>query len=267
MSKVKTHNPIHRAPQSRSPKKSLAGLGILLALFLALGQRNAFADGVSATVSVDTSSFVGITGQSEVFFVLTDGNAPTPGTNTATLSDFSFGVGGADGAVDTANTFGDVTSGLNLADGATMLDDQFTNVFAGFFTAGSQLSFDLTLTANVVNGASAPDEFALFIVDPNGNPLASNDPDGSGSLLAITIDSANPTAETYTDAVTVTSNTVPAPEPSALLLLAVGVVALGALRRRQPTPSQWSPVFLGVRALARPECTLTAGEAKPVVEN
>jgi hypothetical protein len=50
--------------------------------------------------------------------------------------------------------------------------------------------------------------------------------------LTITTDSANPTAETYTDAVTVTSNTVPAPEPSALLLLAVGLSALCALRKR-----------------------------------
>jgi hypothetical protein len=232
MTHAKTHNPIQRAPQRRSRKQAFAVLAVLAALFLALGQRSAFADGVSATITVDTSSLVGITGQSEVFFVLTDGNAPTPGTNTATLSDFSFGTGGAGGAVDTANTFGDVTAGLNLADGATMLDDQFTNVFAGFFTAGNQLTFDLTLTANLMTGVTAPDEFALFIVDPNGNPLPSSDPDGSGSLLTVTIDSANPAVETYTDAVTVTSNTVPAPEPSALLLLAAGLAALSVSRMR-----------------------------------
>lgn len=232
MTNIETHNPIHRAPQRRSHKKVLAAMLALAALFFALGQRTALADGVSATVSVDTSSLVGLSGQSEVFFVLTDGNAPTPGTNTATLSDFSFGTGGLGGAVDTANTFGNVTTGLNLADGATLLDDQFTNVFAGFFTAGNQLTFDLTLTANLMTGAPAPDEFALFIVDPNGNPLPSTDPDGSGSLLTVTIDSANPSVQTYTDAVTVMSNTVPAPEPSALLLLAVGFAALSALRTR-----------------------------------
>ena len=116
-----------------------------------------------------------------------------------------------------------------------MLDDQFTNVFAGFFTAGNQLTFDLTLTANLMTGATAPDEFALFIVDPNGNPLPSTDPDGSGSLLTVTIDSANPTVDTYTDAVTVMSNTVPAPEPSTPLLLVVGLAALCALRMRQST--------------------------------
>ncbi len=239
MINAKTHNPIHRAPQRRSPSRALASLAALAALFLALGQRSAFADGVSATVTVDTSSLVGITGQSEIFFVLTDGNAPTPGTNTATLGNFSFGTGGAGGAVDTGNTFGDVTTGLNLADGATLLDDQFTDVFAGFFTAGNQLTFDLTLTANLATGAPAPDEFALFILDPNGNPLPSTDPDGSGSLVTVTIDSANPTVDTYTDAVTVMSNTVPAPEPSTPLLLVVGLAALCALRMRQstqPTP-------------------------------
>ncbi|MFZ0641680.1 MAG: NF038129 family PEP-CTERM protein [Candidatus Acidiferrales bacterium] len=229
MTTAETPDSIHRAPHRRSRAKALAAIAVLGGLFLALGQRTALADGVSATVSVDTSSLVGISGQ---FFVLTDGNTPTPGTNTATLSDFTFGTGGVGGAVDTTNTFGDITSGLNLADGATMLDDQFTNVFAGFFTAGNQLTFDLTLTANVMTGAPAPDEFALFVVDANGSPLASTDPDGSGSLLTVTIDSANPTVETFTDAVTVTSNTVPAPEPSAFLLLAAGLAALSALRMR-----------------------------------
>jgi hypothetical protein len=206
----------------------LAGLA---ALFFAHGQRSASADGVSATITVDTSS-LGQSGPSEVFFVLTNGNAPTPGTNSATLSDFAFGAGGA---VDAANTFGDVTDGLNLADGATMFDDQFTNVFAGFFSAGSQLSFDLSLSANVVNGASAPDEFALFIVDPNGNPLASSDPDGSGSLLTITIDSANPGVETYSDLVIASASGVAAPEPGTLLLLGAGLaaVAFGIRRNRR----------------------------------
>lgn len=237
MTNVKTHNQINRAPQCRRCGKIFAILAGFAALFLLGGPGSVFADGVSTTVTVNTSSLVGEAGQSEVFFVLTDGNAPTPGTNSATLSDFAFGTGGAGGAVDAANTFGDVTDGLNLADGATMFDDQFTNLFAGFFTAGSQLSFDLSLTGNVVNGASAPDEFALFIVDPNGNPLASSDPDGSGSLLAITIDSANPAVETYSDLVTAATTGVAAPEPGTLLLLVAGLAAVlfGTRRNRKPS--------------------------------
>jgi hypothetical protein len=234
MTNIKTHNQINRAPQRRLRRRMFAVLAGLAALFFAHGQRSASADGVSATITVDTSS-LGQSGPSEVFFVLTNGNAPTPGTNSATLSDFAFGAGGAGGAVDAANTFGDVTDGLNLADGATMFDDQFTNVFAGFFSAGSQLSFDLSLSANVVNGASAPDEFALFIVDPNGNPLASSDPDGSGSLLTITIDSANPGVETYSDLVIASASGVAAPEPGTLLLLGAGLaaVAFGMRRNRR----------------------------------
>jgi hypothetical protein len=231
MTNIKTHKQMNRALQPGARKKFLAGLTFFTALFLVGGQRSVFADGVSTTLTVDTSS-LGQSGPSEVFFVLTDGNAPTPGTNSATLSDFSFGAGGSGGAVDTSNTLGDVTDGLNLADGATLFDDQFTNAFAGFFTAGSQLSFDLTLTANVANGAPAPDEFALFIVDPNGNPLPSSDPSGSGSLLTIAIDSANPGVQTYSDLVTASLSGVATPEPGTILLLAIGLVGPLLLKKR-----------------------------------
>ena len=232
MTNIKTHKRTIRALQTGARKKFLMGLVCFAALFFMGGQRSVFADGVSSTVTVNTSSLVGKPGQSEVFFVLTDGNAPTPGTNSAALSDFAFGAGGSGGAADAANTFGDVTDGLNLADGATMFDDQFTNVFAGFFTAGSQLSFDLTLTANVANAAPAPDEFALFIVDPNGNPLPSSDPDGSGSLLTITIDSASPSMQTYSDLVTASTSGVAAPEPGTILLLATGLFGALMLKKR-----------------------------------
>jgi hypothetical protein len=237
MTNIKTHKQINRVPQRRLRRNMLAILAGLAALFLAQGQRSASADGVSTTITVDTSS-LGQSGPSEVFFVLTDGSAPTPGTNSATLSDFSFGAGGAGGAVDAGNTFGDVIAGLNLADGATIFDDQFTNVFAGFFTAGDLLSFDLSLSANVVNGASAPDEFALFIVDPNGNPLASSDPSGSGSLLTITIDTANPGVETYSDLVTASANGIAAPEPGTLLLLGAGLAAAAFGMRRNRRASK-----------------------------
>ncbi len=49
------------------------------------------------------------------------------------------------------------------------------------------------------------------------------------SALTVTIDSANPSVQTYTDAVTVMSNTVPAPAPSPLLLLAAALTAIAAL--------------------------------------
>jgi hypothetical protein len=207
---------------------------LLVAIGLLLTQRGAYADGISTTVSVDTSG-LGQSGPSEVFFVLTDGDAPTPGTNTATLTDFSFGVGGSGGAVDALNTFGDVVSGANLAGGAMITDDQFTNVFAGFFTAGSQLSFSLELTTNVSAGVLAPDQFSMFIYDPDGNPIPSSDPTGFDSLLTVDINSLSPTVATYSNVVTASSGPLGVPEPGTLLLLCGGLclVALYPHRREK----------------------------------
>jgi hypothetical protein len=202
-----------------------AAMGVLLS------QGSAYADGISTTVSVNTSS-LGQSGPSEEFFVFTDGNAPTPGTNTATLSDFSFGVGGSGGAVDVFDTFGDVVSGANLADGATITDDQFTNVFAGFFTAGSQLSFSLALTTNLAGDALAPDQFSMFISDPNGNPIPSSDPTGFDSLLTIDIDSPSPVIATYSSIVATSSGPFTAPEPGTWLLLCGGLCILSLHPRR-----------------------------------
>ena len=197
--------------------RTFAGWAVLIVgIFFTSGLQRAYADGLSGTVTIDTSS-LGQAGLSEIFFSMTNGNVPTSVTNTAVLSNFAFGAGGSGGAVDAMNTFGNVTSGLNLADGATMIDDQFTTDFAGFFTAGSQISFSLNLSTNVLAGG-IPDNFSIYVVDPNGNPIPTNDPTGFDSLLSIDIDSTNPTIATYSDAIT-TTGLVATPEPSGFLLM------------------------------------------------
>ena len=216
-------------------RKIASSLTLLAALMFLLAPAGARADGLSLNVSVDTST-LGQSGPSEIFFVLTDGNAPAAGGNTATFSTFAFGTGGTGGLVDTLNTFGDVTFGTNLADGATMVSDQFTNEFAGFFTAGSEISFLLNLTTNLAPGAPAPDQLAIYIADPTGNLVASADPSGFDSLLLINIDSASPTVNSYSSIVSASPvGTVPTPEPETLLLLTAGLAGLGIFRKRAST--------------------------------
>ncbi len=204
-------------------RKTVAPTRIALAaLFLLLSQRSAFADDI-VDVTVNTSG-LGSLGSSEIFFVLTG-----TGNNTATLSDFAFG-GGSAGAADASNNAaypvtGDMTSSVTLSDSA------FLAVSGQYFTAGSQLSFVLDLTTNVVT--PTPDQFSMLIVDPSGNPLPTNDPTGFDNLLAINVDSASPTTDIYSDLVTATTPTA-VPEPSAALLLAMGLsmVAWHSRRRR-----------------------------------
>src|SRR5579872_4258475 len=178
-------------------KQSLAILAPVLALaavWLA-APPPARAGTITETVTVNTSSFVGSSNPFEVFFTLSDGSGTADGNNSVTLSGFSFGTGGAAGAVDTANT---ANAGGSLSSGVTMNDATFSDSFAAFFTPGSSLSFTFT------------DTFA--------------------SLDTPTLDSAAGTTAVYTDTNTADSVGTPAvgspvstPEPQSGLLLAAGL--------------------------------------------
>lgn len=201
--------------------KVLTIKSIVLALFVViLSQGSAHAD--SFNVTVNTSGLGA--GESEIFFLLIG-----TGANTATLSAITLG-GGTAGPVDAANAAGsgalasnNLTAGISLTDSA-----DFLNVFGQSFQAGSVVSFFLNLTTNVVS--PTPDQFALAILDPSGNFLPSSDPTGSGSLFAINIDSATLTPNIYSDLVGVTAPK-PTPEPSSLLLLSGGLLALALFCR------------------------------------
>ena len=197
---------------------------IFATLFVALGQRSALADDIVG-VTVDTSG-LGSFGNSEVFFTLTG-----TGGNTATLSNISLS-GGTAGTVDAGNAVGSGTnagnglgSGISLNDGTA-----FLNVFAQSFVASNQLSFLLDLTTNVVS--PTPDQFSLFMLDPNGNPVPTSDPTGFDNLLSINLDSTNPTPNIYSGIVS-TATPTRTPEPSSLLMLGCGLLSLALMSRRR----------------------------------
>src|SRR5579871_5069955 len=73
------------------------------------------------TVSIDTSALMGNPGGPfSLDFQLTDGSGTNDGNNTATLSNFNFGVGAATG---TANLSGGASG--SLSSGITLTDNSF----------------------------------------------------------------------------------------------------------------------------------------------
>ena len=191
----------------------------LVAVFLILAQRSAFADDI-LDVNVNTSSLGALRG-SEVFFILTG-----TGANTANIGNISLG-GGTPGPVDLATTTGGTGASSSLASAISLNDTaNFLTVFAQKFSAGSSLSFVLDLTTNVVS--PSPDQFSIEIADPNGNLIPTSDPTLFDNLFTINLDSPNPTSDIYSNLVTVTS---PLPEPSTLLLMAAGLAGLAFVRR------------------------------------
>lgn len=203
-------------------------------VFLAfcIAPRGAMADEI-VTVSVNTSSVSGMAG-SEVFFEFTDGSGLGDANNTVTLTGFSLG-GGTAGAVDTnsLDTTGGFDPASDLGSQVSITDSSFFNEFAQFLTPGSVLSFTLDLTTNVDAGG-VPDQFSMYIYDPNSNSIDTTaDPTGGDSLLSISLDSSsNPTTNNFDPALVTSAVTNPTPEPSTLLLFVSGLAICGLLRRR-----------------------------------
>jgi hypothetical protein len=141
--------------------------------------------------SIDTSSLVG-SGPFSIDFQFIDGTG-LPGdlnNNTVSVSNFTFGAGGAPIG---SPSFLDGASG-DLSGSVLLTDAQFFNEFTQSFTPGSLLSFQVQITTNL-NLSGVPDEFSFAILDSTGTELPTTGP--ASEFFSLTIDSSNPSLLIY----------------------------------------------------------------------
>lgn len=216
-------------------------LGLLLGTGLALSPILVKAS-LLFNVSLDTSQLPVLYGSPSYFidFQFGDGDTSEIGNNTAILSNFQFGAGGA--ATGTPTEFctspvGGDCSGISgdLSMGVTLIDAEFLNEFLQEFTPGDLLSFDVNLTTNVDAGLT-PDLFSFALTDGTVSSFFD-------FFVTLDIDSSSPRIVTPTVSrndstltAVIQPLTTDVPEPQILGLLLSGLALLGWQRRhRAPT--------------------------------
>ncbi len=207
-------------------------LFLILALLLgAVGSVRA--DGVTYSVSVNTSSVSGTAGSLDFQF----NSGPTM-TQFATLQISNFAT---DGTLDPGGPalIGDVSGALP---GTVSFDNAggFNDYFTGF-TFGTTLSFLVNLSGPAVNspdGVSTSDStfgFSMFS-DPSAvNSILTNDPNGFAFTTDINLDGSTTPTNNSMQLTAAPVGTVSAPEPGTMLLLTAGLVGFGLFRKRAVT--------------------------------
>jgi len=182
----------------------------------------------SFDVSLNTSS---LSGTQILVFGFTDGDGVAD--NSATITNFNFGGGAAQGS---PTYFGTDTSG-SLSSSVFLDDVDFSSLFYQSFTVGSSLSFLLNVTDNFAGGT--PDAFAMSLCAADFSQCYSDDFNSGADLVlnipgtALTPSSfiLNPASLQNLPAPVVTAASSSVPEPSAALLLCAGLAFFALLFR------------------------------------
>jgi len=188
-------------------------------------------------VDLDTSVLLGnANAPYALFFQLNDGQGIGDANNSLTLSNFGFGGGATTGGA----TFDGGASGT-VPTGLTISDSSFFNAVTQSFTAGTALSFDVTLSTQLDPGGT-PDEFSFAILDGNGNEISTM---GFGDpLIVVDIDSSHPSIQIFAGtgaygampAPVVGAAVSPVPEPATAGLFVAGLGMLLWHRRASARP-------------------------------
>jgi len=180
-------------------------------------------------VTVNTASIVGDSGT--LYFDFVSGGSDI--ANTSTISAFS-----TDGRLGSITALGSETGALPGT--VSLSSTSFYNELAQQFTYGSQFSFDLKLTENGPGTGNPAEGFSLFLGDDAYGKTVptTSDPNGGNALFLFNIDgSSSGKLSTYASSdlpITwkVTSATTTVPIPSAIWLLASGVMGMGLATKR-----------------------------------
>ena len=166
--------------------KTILPAFVCLALFAAPAHA-----GIVYTVTILTSPLEGDPAAPfSLDFQFNGGSGTGDGNNTAVLSNFLFGAGGA--AVGSAALAGGATG--DLGSFVQITDTGFLNEFTQGFTPGSLLQFQLALSTNVDAGGT-PDQFTMAILDSSGAQLPTLS--FFDVFVEIDVDSANPAIQTF----------------------------------------------------------------------